>query len=419
MRLRNRIYFGKLHLYNNKGMFILSTLIMLVGFIAVFQTLLVYCNVNDSIIQLRSVLGTHSNRLYKMESGYVSMDYDYYEKLRDVLLDLKEDYNIAIYVDDSIAPRGLPEEVETQVEQLVMENASSTDTLDGNARMGRVPVLHIDNALLDVANICTEDGSVASLQVREDGTIEVAVGSAYKGILNIGDTFTDRFEQNYIVTAFLSEDQRFISTSNGMEAVSLDLYFIRPMVLENRTTTDCIVYLDNIYLYADVGNVDNQVAAIESYASEQGVYIDMISFRDYIRQLREDNRTVYSLSVMLAVLMLITVLTVSIIFSVIVWISDSHDIGILYANGFLKRDFLLLIFQENILKLILVTLISFIYVRFFVTGGVMLAMTEKYVYRIFGMIVLIYLITMVLCSIVSYYFISRKVPIHLLKGEQI
>ncbi len=345
MRLRNRIYFGKLHLYNNKGMFILSTLIMLVGFIAVFQTLLVYCNVNDSIIQLRSVLGTHSNRLYKMESGYVSMDYDYYEKLRDVLLDLKEDYNIAIYVDDSIAPRGLPEEVETQVEQLVMENASSTDTLDGNARMGRVPVLHIDNALLDVANICTEDGSVASLQVREDGTIEVAVGSAYKGILNIGDTFTDRFEQNYIVTAFLSEDQRFISTSNGMEAVSLDLYFIRPMVLENRTTTDCIVYLDNIYLYADVGNVDNQVAAIESYASEQGVYIDMISFRDYIRQLREDNRTVYSLSVMLAVLMLITVLTVSIIFSVIVWISDSHDIGILYDYVFLKRYLIILIFQ--------------------------------------------------------------------------
>lgn len=423
MKLRNRIYFNIMHLSNKKGIFLLSALMLCIGFIVSFQVLCLYYAANYDVIQVHRLFGDRSSRLYKLNSGYQTPDFDfeYYEHCRDVLLELKKKYNIAIYIDTAIMPGGMDTDQKDEIRHLLQQDNAISDDIEAflNIQMGMVPLLQIDEALLEAGNIRTEDGEICSLQIRADGTMEVAISPMYKGILSIGDTFSDVHGKNhYVVAAFLAEGQSWISSADlyGAKVISLDKYFVTAIDMEQYSDTDCMVYMNNIFLYTEPETAEAQVAEIEEYMSEEGVFFDILSFQEYEDRRIENNKNLYLFSLMLVILMLVTVLTVSTILSVITWMADYHDIGILYANGFLKRDLFLLIFQENMLKLVPALLISYAYVTLFYIG---IDMSMVYVREVYLVIVLLYIVTMLLCSLGSYYFISRQVPVRLLKGEQI
>lgn len=415
MKLANRIYFSVMHLYNKRKLFVISSLIILVGIIACFHTLTVYYSVNYNFLQLRQLFGNRRGNLYKIENGYVLTDYEYYETYRDFLLEMREDYNINLFENTTIYPK---EMMSSELEDLLQRNATEADMQNYG---GRIPIsfFKIDNDFLYAAGIQNENGGVLELGTRPDGSMEVAIGPLYKELIHIGDTFEDPYTgQRYVIACILAEGQKWVSgtISDHSGIILLDNCFIAPVDLQNYTDYGTTTYLDNVYLYSDQEQAEQQIEAIEHCADEQGIYIDIMSYSAYESSLKEENRMLYFFSLMLAVMMLVTVLVVSVIFSVITWLLDYHDIGILYANGFLQKDLFLIILQENMLRILIPALVSYAYVCMFEFGN---GLSAGYINRIFLLVILIYIIVLLLCSIGSYYFISRYAPTELLKGEGI
>lgn len=413
MKLANRIYFSIMHLYNKRKLFVISSLIMLIGIIVCFKTLSVYYIANYNLLQLRQLFGDRRETLYKIDCGYVSTEYEYYEEYRDFLLEMREDYNINLFQNTSIYPREI---MNSELEELLRRDATDADMQNYGGHIP-IPFLKIDNGLLYSADIRDADGNILELGTREDGSLEVAIGPYYKDVVQIGDTFEDWYSgQRYVVAYILSEEQRWVSgtISDKSEITLLDRYFVAPVDLQNYTDYSTATYINDVYLCSDEENAVWQINAIEECAAEEGIFIDTMSYANYERSLKENNKMLYFFSLMLAILMLITVLVVSVIFSVITWLLDYHDIGILYANGFLQKDLFLIILQENMLRVFLPILISYAYICLFETGN---GLDLIYIHKVFLIVVAIYIITMGICSAGSYCFINRYAPVRLLKGE--
>lgn len=122
----------------------------------------------------------------------------------------------------------------------------------------------------------------------------------------------------------------------------------------------------------------------------------------------------YNLSMLLAIMMFITVFVVIGIMAIISWLFDYHDIGILYANGFIGKDIKRVILHENILKLVVPLILSSLYAVFLSQG---FGANSIYIIGIYYIIVLIYFLEMIFCSNISYHLLRYYNPIKLLGGE--
>lgn len=97
MNFRNNIHFSIMHLYNKKFIFFISSVIMCVGIIVTFDIFCVYFSVYREVLETRDILGNDRGNLYKIENGYLNIDIPYYEKYRDFLISLRENYEVEIY----------------------------------------------------------------------------------------------------------------------------------------------------------------------------------------------------------------------------------------------------------------------------------------------------------------------------------
>lgn len=407
----SRMRFCRIHRHNRRGLFVISALIMLIGMITVFRAMCVYYAVNNNLIHIDRVFGEEKDNLYKLEQGYLVQDYRYYEKYRDVLMQLRENYDIVLYENTNIYPIGAP----TDVLSYVHDNFTPDELhLSGTL----VPLLKIDDLLLKTADIRDEQGNPVSLKVGEDGVVEIAVGAFYRGILEVGDTFENRIsKEKYRVVCILGENPCWVSgkITDYTEVISLDKYFIAPIELEKYEDYGCMTYIGNIYLYSEDGEeASRQLEEIKAYAAERDIYLDTMSFKELLGSIRQEHRDLYVFSFILAVLMYVTVLTAVVVISVVTWLTDCRDIGIIYSAGFGRRDLFKIILYENFRKLFLPVLITGVYAwRVMVFAGP----GNGYMMEIFAVIAVIFCLTMLLCSLGLYFYISGRTPEMLLKGE--
>lgn len=407
----SRMRFCRIHRHNRRGLFVISSLIMLIGMITVFRAMCVYYAVNNNLIHIDRLFGKEKDNLYKLEQGYLVQDYSYYEKYRDVLLELRENYDIVLYENTNIYPIGTEADLLSYVHNnFTPEELHLSGTL--------VPLLKIDNILLEAADIRDEQGNPVSLKVGEDGVTEVAVGSFYKGVMKVGDTFESRIsKEKYRVVCILGENSRWVSgkITDYTEVISLDKYFIAPVELEKYEDYGCMAYIGNVYLYSEDGEeAAGQLEQIKAYAAQRGVYLDSMSFKELLGSIRQEHRNLYVFSFILAVLMYVTVLTAVAVISVVTWLTDCRDIGIMYSAGFGRRDLFKILLYENLRKLFWPVLLTGIYAwRVMVFAGP----GNGYMMEIFAVIAAVFCLIMLLCSAGLYFYISARPPEMLLKGE--
>lgn len=399
-----------MHLHNKKSIFILSSIIMLVGIIVTYHIFCIYFSVYREVLETRKIFGNNRDNLYKINSAYITTNFDYYEKYHDFLMELRKDYDIGIYECTSFTPEGGCSSVITEH---VCQNLNQSGT-----RQSHVPILKIDNELLQAVDIHTEDNETLQLKIREDGQIEVAVGPFYKGVVNIGDTFEDtRTGKKYIITSFLEEGQEWIPTSiYNNTIISLDTYFLTPFDLQEYTDFSCMVYVNNIYMTLNPAEAKEQINKIETWAEENNIFIDIVSFKENEQAHIADNKSAYDLSLLLAIIMFITVFVVIGILAILSWMFDYHDIGILYANGFTDSDIRNIILHENLFKMVFPLMLSYGYM---LSSASSTGLDKSYLLLIYGVIIFIYGVEMILCSYLSYRFIRKYAPIRLLEGEGI
>lgn len=411
MNFKNSMRFSIMHLYNKKSIFILSSIIMLVGIIVTYSIFSIYFISYKDILNTRNIFGSKRSHLYKINCGYNVPDYHYYEKYRDFLIELKEKYPVSVYETTDIT---FEDNSNFALLNQIQQNSNTTSS--GGSREA-IPLLKIDNELLRIADIRTEKNERLQLDSKEN-LIEAAAGSSYKNVVQIGDTFEDkRTGQKYVITSFLDENQKWISSGiYNSEVISLDSYFITPINLNEYTDFGCTVYIDNIYLTLDPKEADKTVKEIEDFAKSSDIYIDIVSYKENEAAYMEENKSLYNLSLLLSVIMFITVFVVIGIMAILSWMFDYHDIGILYANGFSHLDIRKIILHENLIKMVFPVILSYGYMLSTMPNS---GLDKPYMILIYSVILFIYALEMFLCSYLSYCFIRRHAPIQLLGGERL
>lgn len=384
---------------------------MLVGIIVTYHIFCIYFSTYKSIIKTREIFGEERDQLYKINSGYTVPDYHYYENYRDFLIELKDTYSVSIYESTSLSFEG---NKRSELLNYLEQNSGFTNIQQSSSS---IPVLKMDNDLLHIIDIRTENNEVLQLGMKGE-RFEVAVGSSYKNVLQIGDTFEDKLTgKKYIITSFLDENQEWISSGvYNSEIIPLDLYFITSIDLKEYTDFSCMVYTDNIYVFLESDEANAKIKEIENLAKNNDIYIDIVSFKENEVSHIIENKNLYNLSFLLSIIMFVTVFVVIGIMAILSWMFDYHDIGILYANGFTNSDIRNIILHENLLKMVFPLLFSYGYLLSSVSDA---GSDKSYSLLIYGIIIIIYMVEMVLCSYLSYRFIRKYAPIRLLGGEGI
>ena len=412
MKLRNSIHFGLMHLHNKKSIFILSSIILLVGIIVTYHIFSIYFSVYKEVLETRKVFGDNRENLYKINSAYITTNFVYYETYHDFLMELRKYYDIGIYECTSLS---IESGCSSAIKEHISQNLNQTGT---NQNLVSIPVVKIDNELVQTVGIRTDDNKTLQLKIREDGQIEVAAGSFYKEVVNIGDTFENPHTgKKYIITSFLEEGQEWIPASiYNNTIISLDTYFLTPFDLQEYTDFSCAVYVNNVYLTLNPAEAKEQINKIETLAEKNNIFIDIVSYKENEQEHIAHNKSVYDLSLLLSIIMFITVFVVIGIMAILSWMFDYHDIGILYANGFTDSDIRNIILHENLFKMVFPLMLSYGYLLSSMSDS---GLDKSYSLLIYGVIIFIYTVEMVLCSYLSYRFIRRYAPIRLLGGEGI
>lgn len=417
MKIGNLAYLCMLHIYNKFKYFFISILLMIAGVMVFYGTFYTFLFSISNVLTERKLLGAYRNDLYKINSDYITFAYDsYYEKYRDFLIEQRKQYPIGIYWTTSgIFTNQFDSQTITQ-----MQNQYPA-LLDANIpNQLIIPTLVSDCCLLNSVGITDQEGNTLDLVTEQNGYIEIAIGSGLSKWIHINDVLTiDALGKQYIVKSILSDNTKWVQDGlldNEVQLVSLDYYIVEPVNLSACNGEDCTLYVNNVFLCeTDASDASTDIAAIEDNAKKSDVYINILSMKQAEHSVLKDNNKEYQFSLLLVVIMFITVVVVISVLSILGWLADSHDIGILYANGFSNKDIFRIMLYENLSKFFFAACASYIW---------MCAATTKYYdqdnykYIVFLVILILLFLLMILSSIIAYFIVNQLSPSNLLKGER-
>ncbi len=418
MNLKNTIYYSLSHLFIKRRLFMVSMIIMITGMILVFNTFVVYMSVYSDIYKERTLLGNARDKLYKVESTYVTFDFSYYEEYLDFLLCIDEESDIGMYQATSI-----PLSVKSDNYAMGGISDEITDTENQGDNTTVFQAMRMDNELIRTLGFGDDNGNEINLTVDEKDREEIAVGSGLGSYINIGDELTDNYSGTvYVVKYILAGDQKWIDGEilNESNVVSLDNYIIVPLDLKEYDEYDCAALAGDVFLCVDADEkdaVDKEIEVIGKQAEKSGVFIDIYSIKDLEKRSLRDNNDEFKFCFLLAGLMLGAVASIISILSILSWVSDYHDIGILMANGFTNADIFRIILFENIFKLIGSAVFSLAYIC--VSNHGEMYSGSMYSLKIYTGITVIYIIILFISAVISYSLITRISPSSLLRGEQL
>lgn len=421
MNLANTVYYGISHLYNKRKFFLASLIIMVMGMILIFNTFIVYFGAYSDIIRERRLLGDARDNLYKVKSTYYSLDFSYYDSYRDFLLQMKKDFDIGIYqVTGNSFSDNFDEETINEIK------AHFPDMFDMSGNTVIFPILRMDNCLIQSLGFQDENGNEIKLQTDEKGREEIAVGCELSPYIKIEDELIDSYSGTvYVVKYILADNQVWADGEllNSTNIASLDNYIITPLDLKKCDSYDCASFASNVFLCVDkdeTTSADKKIKLIEKQAQQNDIFIDIYSMDEMEKNSLKDNNDEFKFCFLLAAIMIVTVAIIIIILSVMSWVSEYHDIGILYANGFTNKDIFRIIRIENAFKLFASAVLSMAWISIRHWNGLITVYGDTvYSSVIYAGIVLVYFAVLLFSSVVSFVLINRISPCNLLKGEQL
>lgn len=421
MNLANTIYYGISHLCNKRKFFLVSIIVMLCGIVLIFNTFIVYFGSYSDIVKERKLLGEARDNLYMMKSTYYTLDFSYYDGYRDFLLKMKQDYDIGIYHSTNVHfSSGFDEDAMAEIK------TRFPDVLDPSGNTVLFPRLRIDDCLMQRLGFQDENGNEIKLQTDEKGREEIAVGPELSPYVGIGDELVDGYDKTvYVVKYILADNQKWTDGEllNTTNVVSLGHYIITSLDLKKCDSYDCAAFAGNVFLCVDDGekaSADTTIQSIEKQAKQNDIFIDIYSMEEMEKKSLKDNNDEFKFCFLLVGLMIVTVSVIISILSILSWVSDYHDIGILYANGFTDRDIFRIILIENTFKLLAAAILSMAWIKIRNWGEILTIYDGPlYSSMVYAGIVLVYFVVLLFSAIVSFVLINRVSPCNLLKGEQL
>lgn len=409
MNLVNTFRISVMHLHNKRKLFFMSAVIMLISIIMVFRVSCIYLACRYEIKQIHDLFGPDIKKLYKIEQGYVSTDMEYYERFNACIIRLRDEYGIGIYENTSVLPGGVYGEEFTN---FMIENFTSEE-LERTA--GLPPLLVIDDPLISLIGLKDENNQDIHLGMT-DGKLEVAVGSIYRDIMPVGTEYYNKYTgQEYIVKYILKDGQSWIDgiVYNNGKIESLDKSLITSPDMSFYTDGLSAVYANKIYFLADDSEIEAVKDGIYRIAEENGVFLNIISFDEYEARYMKEHNNLYLFSLVLVIILACAALTAVTVMSLVSWLLDYHDLGIMRANGLLGNDIFRIILIENMIRLLVPVFVAYAVVSM---SDIWMSLALHYVNTIFAFTCILFAIAIVFVSCITYRIIDRQTPAVLLKG---
>lgn len=410
MRLSKLVGFTVGHLYNKRKVFFLTTIIILISIIMVLEVVSVYMYSYYEINEVHDMFGNGRKNMYKLESDYAVADFNYFEKYNECIQEIREKYDIAIYDNGLIYPRGT--DYGDKIDY-VINNAKEPEVV-----MSGLPMLiKLDEKFIKGAEIEDEKGNIVKLG-EYDGKREAAIGSFYKDIIPVGTVFTGIDEsQEYIVTCVLKDGQKWLDGAvySGGSMISLEECILTTPDMDYYRGADAMTYSNSVYLFYDGTDISEIKSDIQNIAEKYGVFCSLESFAEYESEYKQTNHDMYFFSLVLAVVLIASAVVIVTVMSLVGWLKDFHNIGILMTNGFTYKDVRKMILIENTLSLIISVLFSY---AWFILKKTNAAYPEGMFVQVFSATAMIFILCMMAASVVTYLQIKKRNPIVLLKGER-
>lgn len=413
MNFKNICYFCLSHIYNMKKLFIVSIISILISLIIISKLLVIYNISSYDIKTAKNILGD-TESLYKIEFSYINQNFEYAIDTYEFIEDIKSKYNATTY-DYTSARFSELENNQDFWAQNPLPIESGREDLKSVSK-----ILYADKNLFENYNLKDINGDKISL-IPDSDTNKIVIGYNYKDIIPVGTILTSiESKRTYIVSQVLSPHSEWLNSSvlNLLSSsVNLDDYFI--------TTPDSYYgqggyvygvfsYIYNVYVNIDDEDLKQVYEGIEQIADNHNVVITIKQFDNYVNEKINDNKNLYTLNIVLCIILTIISLTIIVVISIVSWISDMHDIGVLYANGFLSKDIFKIIVLENSIRFIIPLFISYTYILVSTNS----IMNKVFYIPIFAEILVAGLVSVLIASYFSYKSIKSNSPVVLFKGEE-
>lgn len=414
MNIKNTFYFCMSHLFCKKKYFFAAIFIVTIGIVVIFKSAGNYFFSYYSLILERERLGDIRQSISRIESDYKGIDENYFENLRGYLLKIEEVYDIGVYnISSGIFDCKYTDEEKEQI----CKNIYREEDLAGNA----FNFITMNKTLLETISLKNLNGEAIHLKIRENGDVEIAMGIKYAEWFEIGDRLESKFEgKTYVVKEFIASDQYWTDyvITDSINPICLDDRILIPANIDDYIGEDCLLFLNYTCIChkSDENRKqrEDKVNRFNKEMEKNGFFMTARTTRDWERLVIKETNELSILNLLLAVLMFITVMLIIIILSVITWVSDYHDLGVLYANGFVQKDIFRIIMLENGVKLFMSSVIVYAIICYMQANTNTI---DAYNNMVYGIIVLLYSIVMLLSSIGTYNLVNCASPINLLKGE--
>ena len=330
------------------------------------------------------------------------------EDVEKLVEDINNRYDIfCTSIDDSSIPL-TSKEIQTDFLNYIKEN--TPDVLQNPSRVN-LSGISINPQIIDICNFDISWGNTEEFILNEEYT-PIIIGYELDRYLNYGDEFLDVLGRKYKVVGCAKKDSRFFNSDILFGNIySLDVNKSVIMAKEQRN------YNTYLILYGRKLSV-KEMSEITSIASMNNLVIKVDSIdgfvKGYTRSFIEDNKPVYTMTFFFIIIGMIGISSAS----CIAILTRKKDYGILYANGFSKREVGAIIYTENFIKLLVAGVTSYVFlsVTNFKEDSFIFQITDEIVIRRlhFGAYPAILMLLIVLFSL-----IATVMPIHIFKKQNI
>lgn len=368
MGIKNCIRFAFESLTSSVRMLFIYLLVMSSGIVLIAMALTLYEDTRYNEKSTNEVLTSGIDN-----TGYLIMS--------DLTTDQKKEVLSKLSEENSGIKAGFIEHFNGSINEL-KPLAASQSRLRGDSEGGSpLEALVIKNEILSICDVELSDGELYD-ELPKDcayiylgaGFSDIPVGSTYEIETiygsEVGYSFRELIQQKdniknikLIVKGHFEDKQQYISpeilkTEIGDNICTIDMndqvviasdYPIEPSELES------------FFLYnedSDSSLYDCMQSTIDNMKSEEDMKITYGTFTDIFDKLEDNQGVMLAYILKLAIMVVLSVIVIQLCVSSITIINNSKRYGIMYANGFSKRDMIYTIVMEAVIRCIMAIMLA-------------------------------------------------------------
>lgn len=396
MSFFNHIKYALKHMKNKKKYSVVSFVVLMFGMLLMAEATMVFSEGFETILWIEDNFD-NTDDLYIIEQSYNgNLDLHYMKNIGRFFVEIREKYPVFSKSVDNLS---------TDIK------SEKTDSL-----------VKIDNELLEGFGIRDENNNKIELNCFSEYK-ELAVGYNLKNRYKIGDKITNEYtKEKFVVKQYIAQGNKIFGDElYSAEKINLDDVLVTGYTVETTDEFSLSVLSQYNYLICNRAEYEKYEGELKNLAEKYNVCFSIKDYKEYRKDFFDSNRKENSCIILLFIIMSLTVASMLLIVSMVLWLGDGHDIGVMKANGFLQKDIFVMILIENAIRFLIPDILCYPIISSVMSNDVAVGFDDSVniVKKIYIVISLVYLMETVIASIICNKILKRNSSVKLIRGESL